>query len=79
VLFACQKTAAFVVVLPLLEWIDATPLFCHSTMVYDLLEKSGGERNIANDVGRLTRIVGEQLREVFKWAILSLSGALKDG
>lgn len=77
-LFACQETAAFVVVLPFLEWINVAPLFCYSPMVYNLLEKSGRERNIANDVCGLTRIVGEQLCEVLEWTILSLGGALED-
>ena len=64
-LVCCQETPAFEVVLPFLERIDVAPFLSRAPMLHDLLEQREREGNGANDVRRLTSVVGEELREVF--------------
>ena len=50
--------------LPFLERVNVAPFLSNPASVHDLLHQSEGERYVASEVCRLTRVVGEELSEV---------------
>lgn len=61
-----QQTAAFEVVLPLLERVYIAPFLGDAPVLDNLLEKREREWDGANDVCRLAGIVSEELVEVLQ-------------
>ena len=75
---ACQEPTTLIVVLPLLERVNVTPLLGYASMMYNLLKKRGREWNVAFDMCWLAGVMREKLGEILKWPELSFGCVFED-
>lgn len=77
-LIVLQHPPVLEVVLPLLEGINIAPSFRNATSLDNLLEQRERERHGADEVCGLASIVGQELHNILKRAVLRFGGVLED-
>ena len=65
-----QEAAVFVVVVPVLDWVDVHPACGDASDTDDLLDERDGDGHEAGDVRELALVVGEELDGIVERAVL---------
>ena len=74
-----EQTSVFEVVFPFLERVDLFPFFGDAAYFEELLEKSEGGGDGADEVRGLAGVVGHELDGVLEGAELGFGSAVEDG